>query len=103
MSKYTGKKNVRLYPHKTTGGAEYLSPVAVPGTLEGSFDAPFLIRLDGRPELLGPPLTLIAAAPELMEACKMALEYIADFCPEIGGQLTLTLTAAVAKAEGVTP
>jgi len=45
--------NVRLYYHKTDGGAEYLSPVAIPGTDEGAFaGAPFVVRLDGEPELL---------------------------------------------------
>lgn len=47
-----------------------------------------------------PNFRLMAAAPELLNACKMALDYISEYCPEIGGTLTMTMTAAIAKAEG---
>jgi hypothetical protein len=43
---------------------------------------------------------LESAAPELLDACKIAIEYIAEYCPEIGGHLTALLRAAIAKAEG---
>lgn len=69
MSGHT--ETVRLYHHKTDGGAEYLSPVAIPGTDEGAFEsAPFFVRLDGPAEFMGPSVGLIAAAPELLEALK---------------------------------
>ena len=41
-----------LYYHQTDGGAEYLSSEAVPGTKEGAFPAPYVVRLDGHPCLL---------------------------------------------------
>lgn len=34
---------------------------------------------------------------ELLEACKAAREYIDEYCPEIGGILTITLDAAIAR------
>ena len=69
--------HTRLYHHKTDGGAEYLSPVAIPGTDEGAFEgAAFTIRLDGEPEFSGPPIAVIAGAGELLEACKQTWHYI---------------------------
>jgi len=38
---------MRLYYHKTDGGAEYLCSNAVKGTTEGSFDSKYIIRIDG--------------------------------------------------------
>ena len=68
----------RLYRHNTDGGAEYLSPAAVHGTDEGSFEgAPFLIRLDGDPEFMGPRVSLIAAAPKLLAHLRFLIEGIA--------------------------
>ena len=46
---------IRLYHHKTDGGAEYLTDkfvVCPNGTKEGTFwGATFVIRIDGEPEL----------------------------------------------------
>lgn len=60
---------MKLYYHKTDGGAEYLCTKAVEGTTEGDlhFSA---VRLDGPPELLGE----YPAAPDLLAA----LEEIAE-------------------------
>ena len=38
---------MKLYYHKTSGGAEYLCSEAVEGTNEGSFEAKYIIRIDG--------------------------------------------------------
>ena len=38
---------MRLYHHKTDGGAEYLCSNAVDGTEEGSFNSKYIIRIDG--------------------------------------------------------
>ena len=42
------RKTMRLYYHKTDGGAEYLCSACVPGTEEGSIgESKYLIRIDG--------------------------------------------------------
>ena len=41
---------IRLYYHKTDGGAEYLCSEPVPGTTEGSFDSKYIVRIDGNIE-----------------------------------------------------
>jgi len=38
---------MRLYYHKTDGGAEYLCSNNVPDTEEGSFDSKYIVRIDG--------------------------------------------------------
>ena len=38
---------MRIYYHKTDGGAEYLCSEAVEGTEEGSFDSKYIVRIDG--------------------------------------------------------
>ncbi len=38
---------MKLYYHKTDGGAEYLCSEAVKGTNEGSFKSKYIIRIDG--------------------------------------------------------
>lgn len=38
---------MKLYYHKTIGGAEYLCSSSVEGTNEGSFDSKYIIRIDG--------------------------------------------------------
>jgi len=38
---------MRLYHHKTDGGAEYLCSNNVKGTNEGSFDSKYIVRIDG--------------------------------------------------------
>ena len=44
---------IKLYHHKTDGGAEYLCSKAVEGTDEGCFfKSDYIIRLDGEPELM---------------------------------------------------
>jgi hypothetical protein len=40
-------KKIKLYYHKTTGGAEYLCSNNVEGTEEGSFDSQYIVRIDG--------------------------------------------------------
>jgi hypothetical protein len=39
---------VKLYSHKTDGGAEYLCSSPVPGTTEGSFDSKYIVRKYGK-------------------------------------------------------
>lgn len=38
---------MRLYYHKTDGGAEYLCSNNVEGTDEGSFESDYIVRIDG--------------------------------------------------------
>jgi hypothetical protein len=38
---------MRLYYHRTDGGARYLCSEAVPGTEEGSFKSKYVVRIDG--------------------------------------------------------
>jgi hypothetical protein len=38
---------MKLYYHKTDGGAEYLCSNNVEGTDEGSFDSKYIVRIDG--------------------------------------------------------
>lgn len=38
---------MKLYYHKTSGGAKYLCSSAVKGTTEGSFDSKYIVRIDG--------------------------------------------------------
>jgi hypothetical protein len=38
---------MKLYYHKTTGGAEYLCSSPVEGTDEGSFNSEYIVRIDG--------------------------------------------------------
>ena len=61
MSKNTP---VKLYHHKTDGGAEYLCSSRVPGTQEGSCDAAYIVRLDGTPEIVRTPAPKLLAALE---------------------------------------
>lgn len=42
-----GREEIKLYYHKTSGGAEYLMSSTVEGTDEGSFDSEFIVRIDG--------------------------------------------------------
>jgi len=41
---------MRLFYHKTDGGAEYLCSNNVKGTDEGSFDSKYIVRIDGNIE-----------------------------------------------------
>ena len=38
---------MKLYYHKTDGGAEYLCSESVKGTDEGIFNSKYIIRIDG--------------------------------------------------------
>lgn len=38
---------MKLYYHKTDGGAEYLCSESVDGTTEGSFKSKYIVRIDG--------------------------------------------------------
>ena len=44
------KMKMKLYYHKTDGGAEYLCSEAVEGTEEGSFNSKYVVRIDGNIE-----------------------------------------------------
>jgi hypothetical protein len=41
---------MKLYYHKTDGGAEYLCSSNVKGTKEGSFNSKYIVRIDGNIE-----------------------------------------------------
>jgi hypothetical protein len=48
MTAKGGVKKIKLYHHKTSGGAEYLCSSKVKGTKdEGSFDSKYVVRIDG--------------------------------------------------------
>ena len=101
MGKHTeeNSNNVRLYYHKTDGGAEYLSPVAIPGTDEGAIaGAPFFVRLDGKPEFLGPPVALIDTAPELLTILRLIVSGYDNDGTKLPRDV-VTARAAIAKAE----
>ena len=53
---------------------------------------------DGRCEVAEANARLIAAAPDLLEACKIAAHHMS--CIAIGGSVEAILRAAIAKAEG---
>lgn len=38
---------MRLYYHRTSGGAEYLCSECIKGTEEGSFNSKYIVRIDG--------------------------------------------------------
>ena len=38
---------MKLYHHKTDGGAEYLCSSSVDGINEGSFNSKYIVRIDG--------------------------------------------------------
>ena len=38
---------MKLYYHKTDGGAKYLCSETVKGTKEGSFNSKYIVRIDG--------------------------------------------------------
>ncbi len=38
---------MKLYHHKTDGGAEYLCSSNIEGTTEGSFNSRYIVRIDG--------------------------------------------------------
>lgn len=38
---------IKLYYHKTDGGAEYLCSKNIEGTNEGSFNSKYIVRIDG--------------------------------------------------------
>jgi len=38
---------MKLYYHKTDGGAEYLCSNNIDGTQEGSLDSKYVVRIDG--------------------------------------------------------
>ncbi len=43
-------EQIKLYYHKTDGGAEYLCSECVEGTNEGSFKSKYIVRIDGNIE-----------------------------------------------------
>jgi len=42
-----GDEKMKLYHHKTSGGAQYLCSSNIEGTDEGSFDSKYVVRIDG--------------------------------------------------------
>jgi len=104
---------MRLYHHRTDGGAEYLTDRYVEcqnGDKEGVFeDATIIVRIDGditkdAEVSLGGPLAaaprLIAAAPDLLQACKMALEWAAEYPKYREWAFVLKARGAIAAIEG---
>jgi hypothetical protein len=73
---------IKLYHHKTSGGAEYLSDkffTCPNGEREGIFEgAEYIVRIDGQPELTLRNFSLQTAAPDLLEACRVAADEIME-------------------------
>ena len=100
MTIITDKGPIRLYYHKTDGGAEYLTDkflVCPNGFKEGIFEgATVIVRLDGEPELTSP-------IPDLLEALRECLGELEDIVHADGGddsQAMKQASAAIAKAQG---
>jgi hypothetical protein len=89
---------MRLYYHKTDGGAEYLCSANVPGTDEGVFEgSEYIVRLDGAPELI---VRAVNAHNVLVEACQCALAFMeGEDHDNLHGDLAEVLRAALAQAE----
>ena len=91
---------MKLYHHKTDGGAEYLCTAPVEGTNEGNLSTA-VIRLDGQPETLGtldPTPDLLAALEGLLDCPDLNLE---DLEPDTI-YLMENARAAIVKAKGIT-
>jgi hypothetical protein len=71
------KTRIRLYYHKTDGGAEYLFDTFIPWKHNGksgkegriTSDTKICVRLDGQPEIYGP---IVSERAELLDALKKA-------------------------------
>ena len=100
---------IKLYYHKTDGGAEYLTDkfiVCPNGEKEGIFKgANYVVRLDGEPELM------TAINLELLQACKCAeadlwglvsdfLDINIETSEEPQAKTIRELQEAIARAEG---
>ena len=91
---------MKLYYHKSDGGAEYLCTKRVPKTAaEGDLNH-VVIRLDGKPEAFG----IFAAAPELLEALKSIAGWSKCQCRTKHGDnincCVLVAEQAIQQAEG---
>ena len=99
---------MKLYHHKTDGGAEYLTDtfiVCPNGHEEGVLndETRYVVRIDGD---ITKDAEMIAAKPHdaLLEACKIALQAINECDMEVGlfdateQEITDKLYAAIAKA-----
>ena len=82
-------KTVKLYYHKTDGGAEYLCTSPIEGTNEGDLFTT-VIRIDGQAEFLN---STYAIAPELLAALEKILTAPDYMIPQIARE-------AIAKAKG---
>ena len=93
---------MRLYYHRTDGGAEYLSSENVPGTDEGAFETPegkparYLLRID-----LESDVSVLAVASDLLEALKDIKANLTgrDCFAERVADSVRRAEAAIAKAE----
>ena len=96
---------MRLYYHKTSGGAEYLTDkyITCPnGDREGVFEgANYIVRIDGNIERDAEITVKDPANMELLEACKIAVKALMenDIDESMSGEFEI-ITDAIAKAEG---
>ncbi|MFA5321944.1 MAG: hypothetical protein WC373_04665 [Smithella sp.] len=104
---------MKLYYHKTDGGAEYLTDKFIKWKCngksgkEGVFEgANYIVRIDGditKDAELSIKNELYAAAPELLEACKIAMAIISLHYPantSCCNDRINQVRQAIAKAEG---
>ena len=69
------EKEVKLYYHQTSGGAEYLSSSKVKGTKnEGSMDSEYIVRIDGAKDF-GGELVIEEEEEEYAEGGEAGIEY----------------------------
>ena len=99
---------MKLYYHKTDGGAEYLTDKFIKwkhngkSVKEGVFEgANFIVRIDGditKDAELTIRSDLYVAAKDLLNACIAALSQLTEDRPEYLENDTMQLEAAIAKA-----
>ena len=94
---------MKLYYHKTDGGAEYLTDKFIEcdnGHKEGTFqDAEFIVRIDGN--IAKDAELTITKNNALLEACKDALEFFVqlDIQRKTISGISLKLNEAISQAE----
>lgn len=97
---------MKLYYHKTSGGAEYLTDkciICASGHKEGIFeDAEYVVRIDG--DITKDAELTVTSNNKLLEACKLVV-LLLDGVPKLRDEIInydgmQVLKAAIAAAEG---
>jgi len=94
---------MKLYYHKTDGGAEYLTDkfiVCPNGEKEGTFEgAKYIVRTDG--DITKDAELTITSNNDLLEACKASMEYFHEITMQTAWikEIQIKLEQAIQKAE----